>query len=281
MLKEKPEYFQVSEVMKLKLDEGRFGIFLMKKRNYNTLNAIRTIAKRLGINEKRIGYAGNKDKRAVTEQHISIFNVNKDKVKNLKLKDIELKFIGSSDKKIKIGDLEGNKFRIKIDGEIERFDFFENYFGEQRFGRENWIIGKKLVKREKVDEVDKKQLIFCFHAYQSYLFNEALKRYLRKYDHFEKKGYAFLRKKIKNFKIPLVNFDTDLENEIGEVYKVVLKEEGVKKEDFLTRNMPFLVSDTVYRNAFVDVKNFKCKDDWVEFFLPKGAYATVFLAKIL
>lgn len=280
MLKEKPEYFLVKEVKKLKLGNGRYGIFLLRKRDYTTLKAIRLIAKILKVNEKEIGYAGNKDKRAVTEQYISIGGIG-ERAENLKIRDIELEYIGKSKERIRLGDLEGNKFRIKIDGEIEKYDFFENYFGEQRFGRENWIIGKKIVKNEKVDVSDKKELKFCFHAYQSYLWNEVLRRILRKYEHLERNGYVFLKKKIKNFKIPLISFDTKLKGEIGRIYKELLDKESIKQEDFLVRRMPFLVAETVYRNAIVKVKDFKHRDGWVEFFLPKGAYATVYLRKIL
>ena len=90
-----------------------------------------------------------------------------------------------------------------------------------------------------------------------------------------------MRKKIRNVKIPLLSFDTSLKGEIGKLYKEILAEEKVELKDFLIRRYPYLVSDTVYRDLIVKVKNFKCKDGWVEFFLPKGAYATVFLAKIL
>lgn len=273
-MKEKPEYFQVKEVLKLK--KGKCSIFLMKKINYNTLSAVRAVARKLGISERRIGYAGNKDKRAVTEQYISIQNWSK---KSFSLKDIELKYIGEGGR-IKLGDLEGNKFKIKakVKG---RSDFFVNYFGEQRFGISNVEVGRKIVKGKEVEERDKKKLRFCFNAYQSWLFNEVLKRYLKKYDNFSKKGYVFLKKKIRNFKVPLVNFDTELKGEIGKLYKEVLDEEKVELEDFLVRRMSFLVSDTVFRDIIVNVKDFKKKGDFIEFYLPKGAYATVFLAKIL
>src|SRR3989344_6671605 len=96
IIKEVPEDFCVKEISKLKIDDkGRYCYYLLKKRNYNTLDAIRRISERLRIDMIRVGYAGNKDKIAVTEQYISIKDY---KIDNLKLKDIELLFIGKGSK---------------------------------------------------------------------------------------------------------------------------------------------------------------------------------------
>ena len=62
--------------------------------------------------------------------------------------------------------------------------------------------------------------------------------------------------------------------------KKMKKPDSFELDDFIFRDRPFLVSDTVYRDAFVEVKNFKYSKGWVEFSLGKGSYATVFLRKI-
>src|SRR3989338_10267783 len=90
-LKQVPEDFIVKEVSTIKIeDNGKYSYFILKKKNYNTLNAIQAVANKLGINIKNIGFAGNKDKNAVTEQAISICNGNEG-MEKIKLKDISLK----------------------------------------------------------------------------------------------------------------------------------------------------------------------------------------------
>lgn len=128
------------------------------KRNYTTERAISQLSHALRISKSRFGFAGTKDKRALTAQRISIWNVDLKKVKNLRLKDLILKNFSYSDKRINIGDLNGNRFTITIRG-IEHpeklSDFsnkikygFPNFFGPQRFGIQrtvNHLIGKQIL----------------------------------------------------------------------------------------------------------------------------------------
>ncbi|MBI2672145.1 tRNA pseudouridine(13) synthase TruD [Candidatus Woesearchaeota archaeon] len=297
-LKQKPEDFQVIEVIDLNVDKnGKYAYVLLKKRNYNTIDAIKRISEKLKINSKLIGYAGKKDKKAVTTQHISLPRIDKNKIKNLRLKDIKLKFLGYGDKRISLGDLKANKFKIKFIEKLKKTNFLENYFDEQRFGinYNNHILGKLILKRDfkKLDSLIERpdnyydykvKLRFFLHSYQSYLFNLVLAEYLSKFDHFEAQyglgKFIFLKKKIKNFKIPLLSFDTELKGEIGKIYKKILKKEWITLSDFLVKEMPFLVSDTQYRDAFVEVKDLKKKGNYIYFTLSKGSYATVFLKKL-
>ena len=99
-IKEKPKDFLVNEITNIKLiEKGEYSIFLLKKTNYTTENAVQTIAKKLKIPRKFISYAGNKDKIAITTQYISIKN---SRMKELKLKDMELELKGYSDKPISL-----------------------------------------------------------------------------------------------------------------------------------------------------------------------------------
>ena len=94
-IKQIPEDFIVREINDIIFeDNGNYAYFLMKKKNYNTIKAIETIANSLGINVKNIGFAGNKDRNAVTEQFISVKNWKKD-FENITLKGIELKYLGN------------------------------------------------------------------------------------------------------------------------------------------------------------------------------------------
>ena len=179
-IKQIPEDFIVKEINSLKFnDNGNYSYFLLKKRNYNTLRAIKIISEKLKIskknsknfsghkksqkdffvNEKNIGFAGNKDKNAITEQIISIKNGNKN-IENIGFRDIELKFVGRGNEEVFIGSNKGNEFAITIrnlaNKEIKTIEnklsnnkiLMPNYFGPQRFSNNNAEIGKSLIKKD-------------------------------------------------------------------------------------------------------------------------------------
>jgi len=297
-MKEKPEYFQVKEIINLNYNQhGKYAYILLKKRNYNTADCINIISKILKINKKEIGYAGIKDKLAITTQYISIPRLDKSKIDKIKLKDISLKFLGYGNERISLGFLNGNKFKIRFEKEIPKINFFENYFDGQRFGinKNNHILGKLIIKRDfkKLNSLMEKsennyeyktKLRFYLNSYQSYLFNLALSEYLSRYNSIEYPyslgKFIFLKKKIPNFKIPLISFDAKLKGEIGKIYKKILKKENIKLSDFLIKEIPFLVSDTQYRDAFVYVKDLNKNGNYIYFSLPKGSYATILLKKL-
>ncbi len=166
-LREKIEDFFVEEVVGSNLDnldiEGDFIIALIEKYNIDTIEAVRRIAKFLNISQKRISFSGNKDKRAVARQYISIFG-NKDvenKLRNIeKIGNIKIIKIFRSSFGINLGSAIGNKFKIivrhaknlenieKILEELKNKGI-PNYFGYQRFGtiRPNThLVGREIVK---------------------------------------------------------------------------------------------------------------------------------------
>lgn len=166
-IKEKPEHFQVEEVVDDIFKGKKCVIFKIKKRGLETEEAVDKIAKAFGISRGKIGFAGNKDKEAVATQYISVElkeNENiKEKIKDIKIKDVEIEFVGYG-RRIKLGMLKGNRFKIlvKVDDvgealeklknilkEIDEKDGFPNYYGEQRFGKEaiNVLIGKLLLNK--------------------------------------------------------------------------------------------------------------------------------------
>ncbi|MBW2976934.1 tRNA pseudouridine(13) synthase TruD, partial [Candidatus Woesearchaeota archaeon] len=326
-IKQIPEDFIVREISGIRPDEnGLYSYFLLKKKNYNTLRAVQKIAEKLGINEKKIGFAGNKDKNALTEQTISISPGNKS-IENVKIKDIWLKYLGKGNEEIYLGNLKGNSFEItvrnlaksdieKIKENVQRREIFApNYFGEQRLSNSNSLIGESIIKNnfkeainlilgsntdynEKIKAHLQKQkndfvgalkivpfklLKLYVHSYQSFLFNKALEQYIE----LNKKNNN--NNKIKfNEKLPIVGFGTELEsNDTGKIIKEILKEEKIELRDFIIRAIPDLSSEGAERDAFMRIESFEIlscgKDELnkgkekmtVEFFLPKGCYATV------
>jgi len=160
IIKHIPEDFIVKEITSIKLkDNGNYTYFILKKINYTTERAVSAIANYLKIDRKKIGYAGSKDKKALTEQMISIQGFNK--TKDIRLKDIELIYKGKGDERISLGDLKGNKFiitvrnldkkEIKINSKTQSIP---NYFDEQRFSKNNAEIGKAIIKKHFKKVVD-------------------------------------------------------------------------------------------------------------------------------
>ena len=326
MIKLKPEDFEVKEIIALKEGKGRYLYVQVEKTNWNTLDLVNKLSDILNISRKNIGFAGYKDKNAVTVQYFSLFNVDKNRIKNIRIKDVKLKALFYGDLPIYIGALKENSFKIIVRDLNERkkleISFIENYFDDQRFGNKlnNHLVGEALLKRDfkkaveliddnKLNEyisrkkndfvgalklLDFKMINFYISAFQSYLFNEVLKEYLKDYDNFKAKysigEFLFLKNRIKNFKISLVNFDFEFgKDKISLFYKKLLKD--IELESFIFKEFPYSVSYSVERDAFADVKDFKYKygkDELnkgkykaiLEFTLPTGSYATVVIKKL-
>lgn len=190
VLKKSPEDFVVEEIgekwpckvsnlfpsnknpeVNLKEEEKRDFIWCeLEKRDIDHFHAIKEIANQLKKSIRAIGYAGSKDRLAHTSQRISIFQPNIEDIKKFNHEKIYLKNIKWGKRKIKIGYLDANHFKItlrdidkkdavKISNSIRTTPFFPNYFGSQRFGsvRENNVkIGLLLIKRkfkEAVEEI--------------------------------------------------------------------------------------------------------------------------------
>jgi len=75
------EDFIVEEIPpEKKQTTGPFLICRLTKKNWELQHAIKEIAKRLGISHRRIGFAGTKDRNAITTQWISLYNVTPEQV---------------------------------------------------------------------------------------------------------------------------------------------------------------------------------------------------------
>lgn len=316
IIKQLPEDFIVKEISNVELlDKGDFSIYLLKKKDYTTEKAVQSIADRLGIKRKFIGYAGNKDRKAVTEQLISIrTNKNVD----IRLKEIGLELLGYSDKPISIGDLIGNEFVItardlnnkdieKLESKIKNKKIFApNHFGEQRFSKDNVEIGRLIVKRDFKKAVElilksnksiennikshlikndyigalrlipKKILKLYIHSLQSYIFNLTVEE--------------IINKKIinSNRKIPIIGFGSEIEDsKVEKIVSNILKKEDIQPRDFIIRKIPELSAEGSERNIYMAVKDFRIlesSDDELNkgkkkikimFKLDKGCYATV------
>jgi tRNA pseudouridine13 synthase len=325
ILKQIQEDFIVTEITNIKSEkEGNVSYYWLEKKNYNTLDAVKTIARKLNLKEKEIGFAGSKDKQAITKQLISIKRVKKEKVHSLELKDINLTFYGYGNKPISLGELTGNKFKIVIrnleDYQIEKTNFIENYFDEQRFSKHNVEIGRHLIKKqfkeaaELIDNFKVKEhltkcqndyvgaikklqirlLRFYVNAYQSYLWNETLAQYLKngKKVKYSQGEFVFSKEKL-NLKIPLIGFASSISKELQPIIEEIMQKEKLNYLDFVIKQIPELSLEGELRNAFIDVNDLiisKEQEDElnegkkkvkISFSLGKGSYATMVVRKII
>lgn len=317
LIKEIPEDFFVKEIFSPELRRrGRYSLYRLKKRDYSTVKATQILSRRFRIALKDIGFAGSKDKKAITEQSISL----KCPRKEFKEADLELEFLGYSDKPVSLGDHEANHFEIvirNIDTAPKHFDWMINYFDDQRFSKNNHLIGKEivkgrfkeaaeLIKNEKlvnehlakdpndfigaIKKIPFKTRLLYVHSYQSWLWNRAVDRYFRKHPHdtitYSLGDVSIPKEKAENAKIPLVGFDVLEEDPI---IRDLLKEEGIKQKNFVIRSMPELSSEGASRDRVIDVKDLvihDLEDDElhpskkkvkISFNLQKGSYATMFV----
>jgi len=147
---------------------GRYLICIMVKRDWDTLWAVRNVARRLGVSPKRIRIAGMKDAKALTAQHISLQGVAPTRASQVKIKDITLHPIRFSNRRIFSQLLLGNQFQVviraisytssvvekrvnNVQNELARLGGVPNFFGHQRFGTIRPIthlVGRFLTKGE-------------------------------------------------------------------------------------------------------------------------------------
>ncbi|MBS3140296.1 tRNA pseudouridine(13) synthase TruD [Candidatus Woesearchaeota archaeon] len=331
-LKQLPEDFIVREINSPKFKgQGRYLYYRLIKKNYNTSDIIRKLAKTLHLKEKQIGFAGNKDKQALTEQAISFKEVNKNRIEKLNFNNIKLEFLGCGDEPITLGSHLGNYFEIVIRNlekeKINNINCLENYFDEQRFSGKNCEIGRLLVKKEfktavllinnlecknylklkpsdtvgALKKLSTRLLKLYVNAYQSYLWNETVKRYFEQnYVITNKINYSlgefvFTDENDPDLKIPLLGFGLDSlkDTKLKKIIEKIMETEKLTSNDFIIKPIPEISAEGELRTVFVEVKdlviNNSEKDDLnsgkkkvkVSFSLPKGSYATMAVRKMV
>ncbi len=165
-----PEDFVVEEVLTVKHTRNDCWVCTLEKVNWDTIGVIKVLARKLGISQKRVGYAGLKDRKAVTRQKISVYKVDKEQLETVKIPRVTITDIEKGDW-IQLGDHTGNRFDILVREVMmpvtykEQIDHgFPNYFGQQRFGDVRPIthkVGKALIK----GDLEKAALIFLAQPY--------------------------------------------------------------------------------------------------------------------
>lgn len=153
-LRVEPADFEVEEVLGFDPDgEGEHSLLWVRKTDQNTDWVAGRLAAIAGVHPRDLGYAGLKDRRAVTTQWYSMPRGRGTEPdwsalgSALAAEGIEVLAVHPHRRKLKRGSLAGNRFRIRVrdwpvapdhlDGRVAaiRRRGVPNYFGEQRFGR--------------------------------------------------------------------------------------------------------------------------------------------------
>ena len=147
------------DVGKIPNEKRDYLSFTLVKRGISTPEAVKILSRKLNISFKRIAYNGNKDKRALTSQRITIFKLDAERLNNINLERMFVRDVAYSEEPCKIGKLYGNSFTVivkdfdpeadvnKISGEISKLP---NFYGPQRFGASslNIDISRHIVRKE-------------------------------------------------------------------------------------------------------------------------------------
>ena len=375
-IKSSPEDFYVEEVLNVKPKaQGKYALYVLTKSGWNTVDALRLIARTCQVPFKLFQYAGRKDRHALTKQFITFEGSN---LLHFKHADIYIEPVGFLDVPLSADLIAANRFMIKVrgikkelhDDVIRQFKIVErvgfiNYFDDQRFG--GWdpiggFLGEKIIKQHYnsavkilltaihpedkkhtkerkqffikhwrnwqicltkaqtpteikmlellinetkpyikiLQDVPREEVSMAFSAYQSYLWNEHVRRLLKmkcpeslkavngvvgEYLFFEQLPqltYDYLR----HLRIPTLGARVQFSDRINEIiYEKIIKEQEI---------VPHMIKEIPLKQAFLksvtrelmvkprDIVTEKFPDFLkVAFTLPRGSYATMLIKRII
>ncbi|BDY11837.1 tRNA pseudouridine(13) synthase TruD [Hydrogenimonas cancrithermarum] len=181
-----PADFVVTEIPLYEFSgEGEHLILRVRKKALTTWQMLEILSSHLGIRVRDFGYAGLKDKDAMTIQYISVHKKHEEALKNFSHDQIKILETTYHNNKLRIGHLKGNRFFIRLKkvsptdatkiGSLLKWiaeNGMPNYFGWQRFGREgdNYETAREIIEGKRKMR-DRKKRDFLMSAYQSHLFN--------------------------------------------------------------------------------------------------------------
>jgi tRNA pseudouridine13 synthase len=288
-IKQTPEDFVVRERLGFQPGQGRYAYYRLTKRGWTTQAAAGQVARAFRKNPRFVNFSGNKDKQAVTEQHISILHGPR---RGLELQggEIRLEYLGQARERLNLGTSPGNEFEITVRNLPGNFKpgplkQVPNYFDEQRFGMNlnNHLVGKLLVRKdfrgacELVPEtrewleksprdyvgalrsLPRRTLRLYAHAYQSWLWNLTACSLLEGFPHREVSWplgkLAIPTKPMRNREIPILGYDTRIPRGLGKTIRGILEKEGVSLEDFRVKQFQEFDLSGNSRNLMAEPQN--------------------------
>jgi tRNA pseudouridine13 synthase len=187
-LRAAPRDFVVEEVLGYDADgDGEHVLLTVEKRGANTDWVARELARFAGVAPLAVGYAGLKDRHAVTRQAFSVQLAGRPEPDWTMFPHAEVRVLASARhrRKLKRGALAGNRFVLvlrDVQGDRALAERtlaaiaargVPNYFGEQRFGHGGGNIerARAMFAGRRVDRTTRSMLL---SAARSHLFNAAL-----------------------------------------------------------------------------------------------------------
>lgn len=159
----RPEDFLVEETpLYQPSGTGEHVYLFVQKQAMSTLDMVGVLARHFGVPKRDIGYAGLKDKRAITRQVVSVRLPGREVEEIPMLRDdrLAILWVDKHENKLRRGHLRGNRFSIKIrdvgfqaalpaQQALERMarEGMPNRIGPQRFGMlgNNHLVGRAIV----------------------------------------------------------------------------------------------------------------------------------------
>jgi tRNA pseudouridine13 synthase len=195
-LKSQASDFKVAEDLGFEpAGEGEHLFLLIEKSMMTTHELIERVGDDFSIKPRDIGYCGLKDKRAVTQQWLSLYLPGQ--MNSLKLPDISAYRLLDHkwhNKKLRPGTHRSNYFEVILrdvaslpESTLQQLDMIRdqgmaNYFGEQRFGQQGDNVEQALRAFNNTRRSRKlsrsKQSIYL-SALRSFLFNQVLSKRIR------------------------------------------------------------------------------------------------------
>ena len=193
-----PSDFDVTELLDIEFSgDGEHDWLYVEKTGANTHWVAEQLAKYASVRQVDVGYAGLKDRHAVTRQWFSVRRPSLDGTDwdGFDVEGVSILDSRRHRRKLKRGAHRGNAFRIAVrspeiadlQNEIDvRLRYIAttgvpNYFGEQRFGRDgaNVQLGQAIVRGKRVPRHKRS---IGISALRSYRFNEELDARVREGD---------------------------------------------------------------------------------------------------
>ena len=195
VLKHSPEDFLVEEIPAFELTgDGEHLYLQMEKRDLSHEQMVQQIARALRVSRRDIGTAGMKDRRAVTRQLVSVPASCEPLLASLESEALRVLSCTRHPRKLKSGKSKGNRFTIRLRNVPDNAAQlaapirerilavgFPNYFGTQRFGKddETLRLGFELLRGEKRPSkipISRRRFLLrlSLSAVQSWLFNQIL-----------------------------------------------------------------------------------------------------------
>lgn len=192
VIRSSPEDFIVDEVLGFDPDgEGNHAFLHIRKRNTNTEWLARQLAEIADVPLSEVGYAGLKDRHALTTQFFTVNLSGKQEPEwqLLNSDEVTVLEVERHRRKLRRGRLQQNNFRItvrQLGGECGALEErllkiasrgVPNYFGEQRFGHHFRNLEHAMAMfRDEQRRIDRHKRGLYLSTARSWLFNRVLSR---------------------------------------------------------------------------------------------------------